>query len=463
MKEIIINKRKRNSILILFLIGIFIGALDSGIIGPALQSIQGTFNIDERLSSWLYTIFILFFTIGSPVMAKLSDFKGRKYIYILCMVIFALGSGIIVIAPSFEFIILGRAVQGFAAGGIFPVAAAFIGDYFPLHKRGAALGYIGSMYGLGAICSPILGSLILPYGWEWLFLINIPIAIALISFSFFVIPDFGEIKEFNIDWKGILFFTIAISCLAYGINQIDSSRFIETVLSLKVLPFLLLFMILIPILLKIEKMSKEPLLPIHLFKNKEIRLASCISFSFGIIVSSYVFIPSLAILIFFNDYSTASLIMLPIVVTTSIAAPIIGNLLDRIGSKVIMISGSISLIMGLISVSFFLENFYIFVVSEILISYGLFTLVGAPLRYIVLSETKSGGRAAGQAAVNILSSVGQLIGGALVGAVIASFGGILFGYTATFLFLTIFAVTAFLLAIQLKNRKEQFETMRNNS
>ncbi|MDR0912894.1 MAG: MFS transporter [Methanobrevibacter sp.] len=463
MVKIELTKGRRNIILVLFLFGLFIGSLDAGIIGPALQSIQGTFNIDSRLSSWVYTTYVLFFIVGSPIVAKLSDFKGKRNIYILSIAIFAIGSGLIAFSHVFELVILGRALQGFSAGGLFPLAAAFIGDYFPVEKRGTALGSLGSVYGMGAICGPVLGAIILPFGWEWLFLINIPIAICLILGSFLFIPIFEQNKEFNVDWLGIGLFSIAVSSLAFGLNRIDSSKFFESLFSFEVLPFILLFIILLPILFKIEKKSKEPLLPIELLKIKEMLVASCISLCFGMMVSIYVFLPSLALLIFFNDNSIASLIMLPIVLTSTIAAPIVGILLDRLGSKKIMVTGTISLLFGIIIMVFFFKIFYLFIFAEVFISFGLFTIVGAPIRYIVLTETKKGQRGSGQATVNILSNVGQLIGGALIGAIIASFSGKVIGYNISFVFIFIFAIISFLLAIQLKNRKEQLKTVELNN
>lgn len=94
--------------------------------------------------------------------------------------------------------------------------------------------------------------------------------------------------------------------------------------------------------------------------------------------------------------------------------------------------------------------------------YGLVTLVGAPMRYLVLSETSAGERGTGQALINMLSSVGQLVGGALIGGLIASFGGTLYGYTITILFTAIFAAIAFIFTRKLKNRDAQIATMKSN-
>ena len=71
------DSKKRNLILLLFLIGVFMGSIDTGIIGPVLPSIEQTFHLTSRQSSWIFTLFVIAFMVGSPIMAKFSDFYGR--------------------------------------------------------------------------------------------------------------------------------------------------------------------------------------------------------------------------------------------------------------------------------------------------------------------------------------------------------------------------------------------------
>ena len=86
MQKGTLDTKTRNLILVLFLIGVFMGSLDTGIIGPVLPSIENTFNLTSRESSWIFTLFVIAFMIGSPVMAKFSDFYGRKKIFIIDVV-----------------------------------------------------------------------------------------------------------------------------------------------------------------------------------------------------------------------------------------------------------------------------------------------------------------------------------------------------------------------------------------
>lgn len=461
MTEKTLDTRTRNLILILFLIGVFMGSLDTGIIGPVLPSIEQSFNLTSRESSWIFTLFVIFFMIGSPVMAKFSDFYGRKKIFILDVVLFGIGSCLIAFSANIESIFLGRIIQGFGCGGIFPVGGAFIGDAFPLEERGKALGILGSVFGISAIGGPLVGAALIPYGWNWCFTINIPISIFIILFALYILPDTENKRKLKIDYPGILILSLLSIFLAYGLNQIDSSNFISSLLSPKVLPFLLIFIILIPIFFRVEKRAEESIVAIHMLKNKEIRIACIETLAYGIIYSSAIFIPSLVILSMGLNDQLASLMLIPILGANAVAAPILGKILDSTGSRKIMMVGTILLTIGLIAIAIYPNNFLLFIIAGCLVGVGLVTIIGAPLRYIVLSEAKPIERGAGQAIVNMLSSAGQLIGGALIGGIIASFAGIM-GYKISLILASAVAFIAFLFTLKLKSRDEQIETMKSN-
>ena len=461
MASVTLDTKTRNLILILFLMGVFMGSLDTGIIGPVLPSIEHSFSLTSRESSWIFTLFVIAFMVGSPVMAKFSDFYGRKKIFILDVVLFGLGSLLIAFSPNIESIFLGRMIQGFGCGGLFPVAGAFIGDAFPLKERGKALGIIGSVFGISAIGGPLVGAALIPFGWNWCFTINIPISIFLVIFAYYILPSAEDTSKLKIDYLGIILLSLLAIFLAYGLNQIDSSNFINSLLSINVLPFLVAFIVLIPIFLKIEKRSSESIVAIHMLKNREIALACIETLCYGIIYSSVIFIPSLVILSMGLNDQYASLMLIPILGANAVAAPILGKILDLTGSRKIMIIGTLILTVGLIVIAFYPNNFSLFIIAGLLVGVGLVTIIGAPLRYIVLCEAKPYERGAGQAIVNMLSSAGQLIGGALIGGIIASFSGIL-GYKISLLLAAAVAFIAFVATFKLKNRNEQIETMKSN-
>ena len=336
-----------------------------------------------------------------------------------------------------------------------------MGDAFPLQERGKALGILGSVFGISAIGGPLVGAALIPFGWNWCFTINIPISIFLIIFAAYILPDSKDKRKLKIDYLGIAVLSLLSVFLAYGLNQIDSSNFTGSLMSLNVAPFLLMFIILIPVFLKIEKNAEESIVPIHMLKNTEITIACIETLCYGIIYSSVIFIPSLVILSMGLNDQYASLMLIPILGANAVAAPVLGKILDSTGSRKIMAIGTLIMTFALIAIAAYPNNFILFIISGCLIGVGMVTIIGAPLRYIVLSEAKPTERGAGQAIVNMLSSAGQLIGGALIGGVIASFSGIL-GYKLSLILAAAVGFVAFLFTLKLKSRDEQIETMKQN-
>ncbi len=456
------NNRDRNRILALLFAGVFMGSLDIGIIGPALPAIKNYFLVDERAVSWIFSIYLLFFMIGTPVMAKLSDNCGRRSVYVLDVLLFAVGSVITVFSGSFSMMIIGRAIQGFGAGGIFPVASAFIGDTFPPEKRGSALGIIGSVWGISGVLGPVLGAVLLKYGWQWLFIINIPIAAAVILASFIILPETREDHVPAFDFKGTLVLSILVASLAYGMNQINTSQFISSFLSWDVLPFLILAVLLLPLLLKIERKAVDPVVQVSLFTRRDVKLATGVAIGTGLCQSAIVFLPAFAVIALSFTTSQASLMVLPLVVALGVSAPVVGRLLDSYGYKVVMVVGSAVIVLGLLVLAAFAASFYLFIAGGILVGVGLSTVLGSPLRYIMLAESPASQRAAGQAIINLNASAGQLVGGAFVGGVIASQAGTFAGYSSAYILIAMVGLGMFLLALGLKNRAAQLATLKKS-
>ena len=113
------------------------GALDLGVLSPALPALGATFGVGPRDLAWVFTLYLLANVVAIPVMTKLADAYGRRPVYILCVSIFAAGSVLAIAAPSYAIFLAARAIQAAGAGGIFPVATAAIADRVPLERRGA--------------------------------------------------------------------------------------------------------------------------------------------------------------------------------------------------------------------------------------------------------------------------------------------------------------------------------------
>lgn len=461
--------KTRNQILLVLFLGVLMGALDIAIVAPALPAIQSFFGVGDRVLAWTFTIYVLFNLISTPLMAKLSDIFGRRSIYILEVALFALGSVVVALSPQklFAVLLFGRALQGFGAGGIFPVASAVIGDTFPPEKRGGALGLIGAVFGLAFLVGPILGGIILTVTvWQWLFIINLPIALIIIIMGWRLLPVTHPEATRPFDWAGMLVLSVLLASLAYGLNQIDTQNFFSSLFSLNVWPFLLTGFVLLFVFPRIEKKADDPILNLDLFESRQTVLASILSAGAGLGESGMVFIPALAVAALPTVINThnASYLLMPVVLAMAVGSPLVGRLLDKFGSKVMVFAGTLLLAVGMLMLSTgsLISTLWGFIASAAVIGLGLSSLLGAPMRYIMLNEASVANRTSAQGMISLSTSVGQLASSALVGAVAASLGGGVKGYGTAYMVIGILAGIMVLLTLGLKNRQQELSMVAKN-
>jgi EmrB/QacA subfamily drug resistance transporter len=451
-KEQAEGKRAANKVLLVLFIGVLMGALDIAIAGPALPAMQASYKVGDRDIAWVFTIYVLFNLIGTPLMAKLSDLFGRRAVYVLDVSLFAVGSLLVVLAPTFEVVLVGRAIQGFGAGGIFPVASAVIGDIFPPEKRGRALGLIGAVFGLAFLIGPIVGGVLLAFSWHWLFVINLPIAAGLIIASLCLLPTTRPAARKPFDLAGMGVLALLLAAMTYGLNRIDTANLATSLTSIDTLPYLLAVPVLLVLFVVVERRAADPVMRLSLFTSRQVSLALIFAAGAGVAEAALVFVPKLLTSAFGVSESSASFMLLPLVLTMAVGSPLAGRGLDKVGSRLVLLVGNALLAAGMLVVGMFAGNLVLFYVGGVLVGLALGILLGAPLRYIMLGEAAASERASAQGALTLFTSTGQLVGGALVGAVIASLGGGVAGYEGGYLLIGVGAVGLTLLALLLKPR-----------
>jgi MFS family permease len=458
-----VDKKNTNRILALLFVGVLMGALDISIVGPAIPAIEKSIKVDQQLMSWIFSIYVLANLVGISLMAKLSDLYGRRKIYIIALSIFATGSLIVALSHNFDILLTGRAIQGFGASGIFPVASAVVGDIFPPEKRGRALGLIGAVFGIAFIIGPVIAGVVLKFFiWNDLFLINLPIAIFLIYLSNKLLPSKPIGKVANIDWKGIVVLGLFLSTFAYGINRINADSFADSILSVNVLPFLLFSIAAFIGLIVIEKKAFTPVFNPGLFLVRQIRITGFIAVGTGIFQASFVFLPSMAIASFDVSTSTASFMLLPVVIATAFGSPVSGRLLDKYGSRALIIAGLILASVGFVILSTVSKDKFVFYSGGIFLGLGFSVLSGSALRYVMLNEVPDSDRATTQGMITIFVSMGQMTGAAVIGTIVASGKVALNGYKQVFVLISIFAFLLALSGLFLKSRSREIETISNS-
>jgi len=356
----------------------------------------------------------------------------------------------------FAILLAGRAIQGFGAGGIFPVASAVIGDTFPPEKRGGALGMIGAVFGIAFMIGPVLGGILLAYGWQWLFVVNLPMAAVVIGLAWALLPH-RRIGTGAFDWLGMGVLTVALTSLALGLGAIDTERFWGSVASLSVWPWLAVSVAAWVALVLIERRVDNPVFPVVLFKRRQLALGYTLTAGAGIGEASLVFMPSLAVAALGVSAHMASYLLLVVVAAMAVGSPLAGRTLDKVGSKAVIVTGVAVMTVGMFLISRTGSSLLVYCIASVLIGLGLSSLLGAPIRYVTLNETTPEERSAAQGLVTTFTSIGQLLSAAVVGAIAASSPGAE-GYGDAFALVGVLGVVLLATALLLKKRSVEAQT-----
>ena len=456
--------RTQRLILITLAIGVFMGALDMSILSPAYLTLQKTFSVAANTITWVVTIYALVYVVCQPLIAKLSDLYGRKWLYIACVGLFGGGSLLCGLSNSFPLFLLGRAIQACGAGGVLPVASAVVGDIFPKERRGMALGIIGSLFGVAGILGPNLGGWLaagnnflglFTTSWHEIFFLNVPLAVVIIILaSRFTMPR--RTAKVSFDWLGALVLSLMLFSLVYGLTFLDFRAFLHSITTWPVGPSLLCALILLLLFPFIERRAIDPLINIAIFARRQIALAAFLSIAAGIAIVTVFFIPVLAQYVLGYKPDQAGSMVTISAVMLLFMTPLVGAFIDRVGAKVIVFLGSFFSTGALYLLSIVAPGqLWLFIVALTIVGIGLASFLGTPLRYIILNEAPVQQRASSLAILGIGNSLGQTIGVPLAGSMIASQAAPIIGLHQFYLFASVVLACMVVLSLFLKSRKQE--------
>jgi Arabinose efflux permease len=419
-------------IMVIYLLGIFMGALDTGIVTPARTVIQNFLSVNEKTGIWMITMYTLAYAASIPVMGKLADKYGRKYIYLTSIFLFGIGSlfcGLSQNFGSFTILLIARAVQAVGGGGILPIATAEFGTTFPKEKRGMALGLVGGVYGIANIFGASAGSAVLDLfgtnNWQFIFYINVPITIFILAAGIFVLPNTRMEHVKRIDFPGITILTVMILSVLYGLKNIDFFQFKDTIKSVSVYPFLILFLILLPIFVLAEKKAEDPVMNLDYFKKSRILITLFLSFLTGIIIMGMIFVPQFSENALKIATGKGGYFVFILGLFAGIGAPFSGKMIDQFGVKIVLGFGFLISAVGsvfLVLVTTNYPNLLTVLVSLILVGIGIGFTMGTPINYMMLENTQQEEANSALATVSLVRSIGTAIAPAIMIGFIAHAG-----------------------------------------
>ncbi|WP_406303453.1 DHA2 family efflux MFS transporter permease subunit [Streptomyces sp. NBC_00885] len=399
----------------------FMAALDNLVVTTALPSIRKDLGGALEDLEWTVSAYTLTFAVLLMFGAALGDRFGRRRLFIAGLAVFTGASAAAALAPGIDALIAARAVQGVGAAIMMPLTLTLLTAAVPVARRGAALGIFSAVTGLAVASGPLIGgSLTEHISWQWIFWLNVPIGLALLPLARLRLDE-SYAPNARLDIPGTLLVSGGLFGIVYALVNGQADGWSST----PILAGLILGTLLLAAFVRHGLTSKNPMLPMRLFRNRAffgINTASLLMFlgMFGSIFLLSQFLQGVA------GYSPteAGLRMLPWTGMPLIVAPIAGYLSDKIGGRPVVATGLALQAVGLALFALVLEpgvSYSAQLPALILSGIGM-ALYFAPAASVVMSSVRPAEQGVASGANNALREVGGALGIAVLGAVFAAQG-----------------------------------------
>ncbi len=339
---------KREILIVLpgLLLTLIIAMLDQLVVSTALPRIVGDLGGLNHLA-WVVTAYILASTITTLFYGKLGDMYGRKRFLMIAIVLFLIGSALSGLAHSMDQLIAFRALQGLGAGGLMVGAIATIGDLVSPRERGQYMGYMMAAMMLAMIAGPLVGGYITQHwSWRWIFYINMPIGGAALVYLWATLHLPRRRVEHKIDYLGAtviaIFSTAVVLLTSWGGSQYAWGSWQIIMLAVIAALALIAFF-------PVEARAAEPMLPLHVFRNRNFSLASAMSLLLGMaMLGALTFLPLYQQTVQHASPTGSGLLLIPMMLGSTVTSLIAGLVTSKTGRyKVLPIIGAVIMTVGL--------------------------------------------------------------------------------------------------------------------
>jgi EmrB/QacA subfamily drug resistance transporter len=243
---------------------IFMAVLDGNVVNIALPTITTYFGVDVTYSQWVVTAYLVTLTSLLLIFGRVSEYVGRGRMFILGFVVFTLGSLACGLAPGLPLLIFFRVVQATGAAMLFSISSAIIYQLYPRGEQGKSMGYVGATVAIGSIAGPVLGGFLVDtLGWQYIFLINVPIGAVLIPVAMRYFGSDGPArKDIRMDWTGAVTMVIFMVSLMLALSSIAADLAVTPQVAVYAAIFLASFIFFI----LAERRVPNPLLDLSIFR-----------------------------------------------------------------------------------------------------------------------------------------------------------------------------------------------------
>ncbi|MBT9259950.1 MAG: MFS transporter [Clostridiales bacterium] len=377
------------------------------IIGPVFPLIAEDFKISITWDAWTVTAYTAIYAVGTVLAGALGDRLGHRRLFAWGLVLFGLGSAVAALAPSFGVFLLGRALQGGGAGAIFPNAQAAGIQAFPPERRGTALGIFGAVFGVAAIIGPNLGGFLGQYwGWPAIFWINVPLVLLVLLLVPSLPPTALRPRGVPDLWGGILFGLTLVALLlsltawdAYGAELLLAGLLLGLLFAWR----------------QGHPGGKEPFLDLKAFASLWGAMVVAGAILVGMDMAAAVFIPTLAQKALGVGVLASGVSVMPAALTAAVFSALGGVLVDRRGSRFVLVAGLLSAALGALLLVPPHLTWLRFIAAISLMGIGTAFTMGAPLNRMALALFPGDRSGEALSLIAVFRTVGIAMGPVLFG------------------------------------------------
>ncbi|ENX38219.1 MFS transporter [Acinetobacter sp. NIPH 2100] len=396
----------------------FLCLVDLSSVNLALTAIQTQFNSHLADLQWVIDSYALSMSSLMLAVGALSQWLGRKRLWLTGVVIFIIGSMICAVAPAFAWLIVGRVIQGIAGAMLIPLTLAIIVHHFTqVDRKAREIGHWSSFSAFALIIGPLMGGLMVHYlGWQSIFWLNLPVGLLALLLGWKGIEPDSDQQIVSFDYLGLIYSVIAIATLTYSIIMVQQAHigYVIAFSFLISIAFSLLF-------IRHQNKSSHPLIPQHLFHNRNFLRFNLISFLLGFAGYSSLFVFAL----FYQEQvhlsaAEAGWLITPQFLMQALVSILFGQLQQRYGSLLLLRIGLVISGTALIGmISFQAHSAYpLFIALSAMMGAGIGLIVPSSSTLTIHSVSQQDASSAA-AILNMLRQLGLTFGIAVLGTLTA--------------------------------------------
>ncbi|NWF31260.1 MFS transporter [Streptomyces sp. PKU-EA00015] len=413
------------------LLGMFVAILSSTIVSNALPEIISDLGGGQSAYTWVVTASLLAMTATTPLWGKLADLFSKKLLVQISLIIYVLGSVVAGLSQNAGMLIACRVVQGIGVGGLSALAQIVMAAMISPRERGRYSGYLGATFAVATVGGPLLGGVITDtdwLGWRWCFYVGVPFAvIALIVLQKTLrlpvagVPHAaGQGREVKVDWSGAFLISAAVSLLLVWVTFAGDKY---DWLSWQTYAMVGGSVALGALFLLVESRASDPIIPLRLFRNRTITLAS--------LASLFVGVAMFAGTVFFSQYfqlardkspTMSGVMTIPMIGGLFLSSTVSGQIITKTGRwKAWLVSGGVLVTagLGLLGTIRYDTAYWQIALFMAVLGLGL----GMMMQNLVLctqNQVASSDLGAASSVVTFFRSLGGAIGVSALGAVMAN-------------------------------------------